>query len=140
VLSSSQVAPDSFEIWLWALGGHAWHVEECGSFGLEDHAERVAGLVNDWLHYGRWPAELTAEMPEENDRISLFALPDVLKSQGIDPTLVSVEAGPSDDLDTKYCSGGPGETATWANPAVRPDAGSVPRGPHEVVRVKAKRR
>jgi hypothetical protein len=135
---SDTVQVQQYEVWLWALGGHAWHVEECGSYRSEDHAERVAGLVNDWLHYGRWPAELTAEMPDENDRISLFALPEVLKSQGIDPTLVTVEAGPSDDPETKYCND-PGATGIWHNPAVRADAGSGRQGPHEV-RVRAERR
>jgi hypothetical protein len=139
LLSSPETSVGSWEIWLWALGGHKVHVRECGSFGSEREAVRVEGLVRLWLHLGVWGAELDAAVPDRDDRLDLFALPDVLAGLGIDPRRTAVEATRADDEDTRYCDGGPNETADWTSGAVRADAGSAPAGPH-CVRVKAERR
>jgi hypothetical protein len=139
MLSSPETSVDCFEIWLWARPDHKIHVGECGSFRSEGDAERVAGYVRMWLQTRVWMAELTAAMPDRDDQLSLFALPEVLRAWGIDPALTVVEPTRPDDEDTRYC-GGPDDTVAWANPAVRRDAGSVAKGPHDVVNVRAERR
>jgi hypothetical protein len=125
---SPPVAASTWEIWLFGRPDLRMHVSECGSFRSEGQCVRVAGLVRCWLQLGVFGPELRAVLPDENDRASLSALPDVLLSLGYDPALVMVSATRANDPLTRSASG------SW-----REDGAADVPGPH-LVAILAERR
>lgn len=99
MIVSPNAARPLYEILLEVPGGALWDVPECGTFTHERDAIHIAGLLRSWLHECKWNDNLTdmAEDPVEAG-LELFALRDILMSQGIDPAAVKVLAERAPEL------------------------------------------
>lgn len=84
--------PRLYEIWIFAHPDHTECVAECGVFLDEREAARAATRLRMWLHLGTVSEPLFVNCRVADDRTALLTLPDYLRSRGIDPAHVSVEA------------------------------------------------
>lgn len=126
---STSPANLQWEIWMFGPNGWRAPVDECGSFGSCEDAERMGSRLRDWLHLGVQHENLLDNAADEYDRVSLLTMREFLHQSRIDPAAVTVAA---------VRRGAVSDNAVTC-PDVRADAGHAVRGPFGAVDVRARR-
>jgi hypothetical protein len=119
MIVSDQDASCQWEIWVFGPNGFRMPVVECGLHGSRETAERQAGRLWDWLHWGRWDDNLGDFAADREEVAQILLLREVLHERAIDPKAVMVSEVPAGVGDHQA------RPRSW-----RADAGQAARGPH----------